>query len=300
MVNPKSKIKNQKSQTTYMKRTIPFVKMVGAGNDFLVVDARRLRQRRTRPWKAISQTLCDRHQGIGADGLLVLEPSATADVRMRVFNPDGSEAQMCGNGARCVALYLKRHRVTIETKAGVVSGTVQNDRVAMRMTDPTQLRVNLSLRVNGRATRVVHLNTGVPHTVVSVSQLDRVKVNDVGRTLRFHPAFSPSGTNVDFIQRSAGTNRLRVRTYERGVEAETLACGTGVAASAVAYVLGNGTRGRRQRHRVNVETRNGDRMAVSFTVVGSGRGVKVTDVILEGRARRICQGTVQWPPEEQR
>ena len=305
MVNPKSKIQNQKFQAPYMKRTVSFAKMVAAGNDFLVVDTRGLRQRRTHPWKAISRALCDRHHGIGADGLLVLESSAAADVKMRVFNPDGSEAQMCGNGARCVAVYLQQGAggrrqgagesvVSIETQAGIVSGTVQNEQVAMRMTDPTNVRLKLPLRINGHTVRAICLNTGVPHAVVPVRDLDRVAVNELGRALRFHRAFSPGGTNVNFIQPSA-TKRLCVRTYERGVEAETLACGTGVAASAVAYVLNNGSGSRRQRHRVNVETRSGETMTVSFTVVGSGRDVAVTDLILEGRARRICEGTVQWP-----
>jgi diaminopimelate epimerase len=253
--------------------------------------------------------VCDRHYGVGADGLLILEPSRKADVRMRAFNPDGSEANMCGNGARCVAQYLKntsvesgkwkvesgKRHVSIETKAGRVTAEVQGHRVAMHMTDPTRLRTDLSLRVNGKTLRAVHLNTGVPHTVVSVTQLDRLAVHELGRTLRAHRAFSPSGTNVDFIQPSAATKRLRVRTYERGVEAETLACGTGVAASAVAYVLANGSRDRRKRHRVTVEARSKDLMTVSFTVAGSGRGVAVTDLVLEGHARRICEGTVQWP-----
>ncbi|MDP3702784.1 MAG: diaminopimelate epimerase [Candidatus Omnitrophota bacterium] len=288
-----------------MIRAIPFTKMVSAGNDFLVVDARRLP---SSPWKRVSRALCDRHQGIGADGLLVLEPSAKAHVRMRVFNPDGSEASMCGNGARCVAQYLKntsvesgkwkvesgKRHVSIETKAGRVTAEVQGDRVAMRLTDPTDIRM-VSLRVNGHAVNATSLSTGVPHAVVPVRRLDRVAVNELGRTLRFHRAFAPQGTNVDFIQPSTSAKRLRLRTYERGVEAETLACGTGVAASAVAYVLANGSRDRRKRHRVTVEARSGDLMTVSFTVAGSGRGIAVTDLVLEGRAHRICEGTVQWP-----
>jgi diaminopimelate epimerase len=275
-----------------MSASIPFTKMVAAGNDFIIIDARRLP---SAPWNRVSRALCDRHQGIGADGLLVLERSAKANVRMRVFNPDGSEASMCGNGARCVALYLKRRHVTIETKAGVLSGTVQQDRVAMRLTDPTHIRT-VSLRVNGHAVDAISLNTGVPHAVVPVSRLDRVAVNELGRTLRFHRAFAPQGTNVDFIQPSTSAKRLRLRTYERGVEAETLACGTGVAASAVAYVLGNGVGHHQQRHRVIVQTRSGERMGVSFTVVPARRGLAVTDLVLEGRARRICEGIVNWLP----
>ena len=281
-----------------MSRAIPFAKMVSAGNDFLVVDARRTP---SSPWRRVSRSLCDRRYGIGADGLLVLEPSAKADVKMRVFNPDGSEADMCGNGARCVAVYLRdssgrsgKKSVSIETKAGMLTATVRGDRVAMRLTDPTAIRLHVPLRVNGHAVDATVLNTGVPHAVVRVSRLDHVAVNELGRALRFHRTLAPHGANVDFIQSSTAAKPLRLRTYERGVEAETPACGTGVAASAVAYVLRT-ARPRRQRHRVAVETRSGDRMAVSFTVIPAGRRVAVTDLVLEGRARRICEGTVQWP-----
>lgn len=218
---------------------------------------------------------------------------------------------MCGNGARCVAQYLKntsvksgkwkvesgKRHVSIETKAGRVTAEVRSDRVAMRLTDPTNIRANLSLRVNGRTVRATHLNTGVPHTVVPVTELDRVPVQILGRALRFHWTFAPSGTNVDFIQPSAGATRLHLRTYERGVEAETLACGTGVAASAVAYILSNGGASGRRRHHVTVQTRSGDRMAVSFTVVPSGRRVAVTDLVLAGRVRRIGEGMAAWPRE---
>ena len=289
-----------------MSLTISFTKMVAAGNDFLVVDARRLRQRRAVSWRAVSRALCERHHGIGADGLLVLEASATADVKMRVFNPDGSQAHMCGNGARCVARYLAQRRrgkrseaIVLETKAGRVSAEVQDGRVAMRMMDPTALRLNLTLDVERRHLRMGFINTGVPHVVVPVADLETVDVNRLGRALRTHPAFAPRGTNVDFIQAEIGpSGHLRVRTYERGVEAETLACGTGVAASAVVYALGNGLGGANmRRHRIEVATRGGDRMRVSFTVLPGDRPRRVTDVVLEGPARQVCEGRVVWPLE---
>lgn len=292
---------------------IPFTKMVGAGNDFLLVDARRLGLSRL-PWRRVSQTLCDRRRGVGADGLLVLERSRSADVRMRVFNPDGSEAEMCGNGARCVALYLREtgdrgqetgdrklrraRRVTIETEAGVLSGRVRGEWVAMRMTDPTNLTLGLAVPVSGRRLRLGCVNTGVPHAVVRVSALDRVDVLGLGRALRCHRRFAPCGTNVDFIQPAGRAGRLRIRTYERGVEGETLACGTGVAASAIIHTLSRPGRvnGQARRHRVDVETRSGDHLAVSFHVVPTPGGPpRVSDVTLEGTARYVFEGTARWP-----
>ena len=279
---------------------IPFAKMVGTGNDFVVVDARRRALARlANAWPAISRAACDRRTGIGADGLLVLEPSRVAQIRMRVFNPDGSEAEMCGNGARCVARYLGGS-VTIQTKAGVLSARVRGARVAMRMTDPTELQLSRSLTVGRGRHRVGFINTGVPHAVVPVTRLDAMDVERVGRGLRRHRAFSPRGANIDFIQPDARRKgALRVRTYERGVEAETLACGTGVAASAVVQTLwqhhrerGNGVL---RRHAVKVKTRSGDVLTVSFAVEGRGHSIRVTELVLEGGASLVFRGEINWP-----
>ncbi len=234
-----------------MNVTIPFTKMVGTGNDFIVVDTLYHPLPALKgEWPEVTRALCDRHTAIGADGVLVLEPSASANVKMRLFNPDGSEAEMCGNGARCVALYVKSKRrgreqpVTIETAAGVLEATVHDDRVAIRMTDPTALQLELELDVDSRRIRLGSVNTGVPQVVVSVERLEEVDVVGLGRALRHHRAFAPQGTNVNFIQADAGhPDRLRVRTYERGVEKETLACGTGLAASAMIYALSRGLQG---------------------------------------------------------
>ena len=296
-----------------MKKDIPFTKMVAAGNDFLVVDTRRLRRQRAHPWKAVSRALCDRHQGIGADGLLVLESSASADVKMRVFNPDGSEAHMCGNGARCVALYLVQRRqgkrpggIVLETKAGRVTAGVQGGRVAIRLMDPTDLRLDLSLDVERRHLRMGFINTGVPHVVVPVADLDTVDVNRLGRAIRHHSAFAPRGTNVNFVQPDPShKNRLRVRTYERGVEEETLSCGTGVAAAALVYALnraresgkgaaeGNG--GGSQPWTLQVQPRSGDMLTVSFAIAPDRRGLHAAHVSLEGTVVRVFEGIVGWP-----
>ncbi len=295
-----------------MTTTVPFTKMVGAGNDFLIIDTRRgVPAALGRHWKRFSRNWCDRHRGVGADGLLILEPSKVATVRMRVFNPDGSEAPMCGNGARCVARYLvrtpSRRAITIETIAGVLQATVSGDRVAMQLPDPTALTPQLLFQVQRRRVHAGFINTGVPHLVVPVASVDDVDVQQLGRVLRHHPTFSPAGTNVDFVQGDARVpNRLRVRTYERGVEGETRACGTGVAAAAVLYALtgspartrsvrvnGSVTSGQTTRHRFHVEVASHDVLTVSFTIrTGGESGGSITKLTLEGPAHHICDGTV--------
>ena len=283
---------------------IPFAKMVGTGNDFIVVDTIRHPRPSLRvQWRSISRAVCDRHTGIGADGLLVLEPSRRADVRMRVFNPDGSEAQMCGNGARCVARYLhtsvtRKHPITLETMAGVLSATVRGRQVAIQMTDPTGVRLGLPMTVEGRTLRLSCVDTGVPHAVVPVRQLEAVDVARTGRALRYHRAFAPRGANVNFIQPDPSRpGRIRIRTYERGVEEETLACGTGVAASAIVYALSPAGRSHRNGHsrcHVEVQTRSGDLLRVSFAAQGRGMP-RIRNLVLEGPADHVCDGVFPWP-----
>lgn len=271
-----------------MRVTIPFTKMVGAGNDFIVVEPVRARiNGLARRWSAVSRALCDRQRGVGADGVLLITPSRKADARMRIFNADGSEAEMCGNGARCVARFLSGRnghgaRLTIETGAGEVQAAVAGERVSLRLPDPTGVTPRVTVSVNGRTISGGSINTSVPHMVVRVPNLDRVDVAGLGRALRRHPAFAPRGTNVNFIQPD-GTAALRIRTYERGVEAETLACGTGATAAAILHGVATGAR------RVTVRTRSGDTLNISFRLVGPGR---ITGVTLEGPARRVYDGRI--------
>ena len=285
---------------------IPFTKMVATGNDFIVVDARTRRLIADRRWPSVSRALCDRRTGIGADGVLLLECSKRADVKMRIFNADGSEAEMCGNGARCVALYLQthgawhglrkrdRHRnITIETLGGRVHAAVSGSRISMQMPTPSELRLNRTVRVRGRSIRLGTVNTGVPHAVVPVSSLQDVDVKELGRALRHHAAFLPCGTNVNFIQADTRhPNRVQVRTYERGVEDETPACGTGVAASAVIHAVTQ-SNGHPSRRRIHVVTRSGAQLVVSCVVTSATHRPIVTDVILEGPARRVYEGTYE-------
>ena len=238
-----------------------FFKVVGSGNDFILVDQRR-RSPLANP-SLVAKAWCDRKQGIGADGLLVLLPSAKADARMRIFNPDGSEAEMCGNGLRCLAWFLhtqnRRKTLSIETRAGLMQAQIVGPgQVRTYLVHPKKLRLGLSLRHRGKRYQVHAVNTGVPHAVLLVSHLERMDLVSLGPAIRFHRAFRPAGTNVDLV-RIDSPHRISIRTYERGVEAETLACGTGAVASTVI-----GTALGKLQPPVRVMTTGGEYLTVGF------------------------------------
>lgn len=258
---------------------LPFTKMVGSGNDFILLDLRR--HRAPRSLARLAQTLCQRIQGIGADGLLTVEPSPRATVTMRVFNPDGSEPAMCGNGARCAALYVAGgragRRVTLDTRAGLVGAQVLSaHRVRVTLTPPSPV-TRRQLTVAGRPVVLWTVNTGVPHAVLQVPQIRHAAVSRLGPILRRHAAFRPAGTNVDFMQ-IVDRHTLRLRTYERGVEQETLACGTGAVAAALAAA----DEGHCQSP-VTIIPASGDRLVVR----GTRRAVS-----LEGEARPLFTGVM--------
>ncbi len=275
-----------------MRRSVPFTKMSGAGNDFLVVEGL--------PgvnYPRLARSICRRTDGVGADGLLVLLPSRRADFRMRIINADGSEAEMCGNGARCLALYIAaRHKpaglsFVIETLAGPVAARVSGGRAAVCLGRPRGIRLERPLTLRGRGIHVDELDTGVPHAVVFVEDLAAVDVGRIGAAIREHRAFAPRGTNVDFVEQLDG-DRIAVRTYERGVEAETRACGTGAAAAAVAAALRGrpSDAGRRVRESIEVRTSGGEVLRVGFPRDGDVVG----EVWLEGGVRFVAEG-VYWP-----
>ena len=219
-----------------------FTKAVGSGNDFIVVDNRG--NLIPEPSK-LAQELCPRRLSVGADGLLLLErPPLSGAFGMRIFNPDGSEAEMCGNGLRCLLLYLVYKGLTptdefipIETKAGLRRGRVFKSSFRNRATVevslgiPKDLRLSFSIEVAGVQFIANSVNTGVPHTVIEVTGLSKFPVKELGRKIRFHTCFAPEGTNVNFVE--LDKDSLRIRTYERGVEDETLSCGTGTAAAGI-------------------------------------------------------------------
>ncbi len=268
-----------------MTKLIPFTKMAGAGNDFVVVDNRSKKIKNRLPNTA--RRLCDRHRSVGADGLILLERSKRADIRMRIFNPDGSEAEMCGNGVRCAAKFASDHKITkarlsIETLAGVIAADVTGDVVKARLMDPKDLRLNLLIDVKGRKEKLHFINTGVPHAVKWVNSVGPYDAAGLGREIRFHEYFAPKGTNVNFISALNG-NAIDVRTYERGVEAETLACGTGSTAAALVAAALKGF-----KSPVKTRTAGGEILKVYFSRTENG----FSDVYLEGKVSTHFEGRV--------
>ena len=263
-----------------------FTKMNGAGNDFVLIDNRAGEIHLDRSQIA---RLCDRHRGIGADGVLLLEKASNnADFRMRYFNADGGEAEMCGNGARCFARFANKvagapEKVSFETPAGLIAAELAGDRVTLQMTDPTDLRLNINLPVADENNTVHFINSGVPHVVIPVSQIDDVDVRRAGSPVRHHKMFSPKGANVNFIEKH-GPTKITIRTYERGVEDETLACGTGVVASALVFAALENVNGT-----VTVITRGGDQLQVGFEKSGN----QFRNVTLTGPAEFVFEGAIE-------
>jgi len=254
---------------------IDFTKMVASGNDFIVI-----KDKPAGSLSILAKALCDRRFGIGADGLLILEESKKADIRMRVFNADGSEAEMCGNGARCAALFTGKKKSKLLTCAGIINAQVDGKRVKVRITGPRGIKLDIPIKVSGRSLKVNFINTGVPHTVVFVNGINAIDVRQIGASIRNHAKFRPAGTNVNFVE-VKGPNIIRIRTYERGVEGETLACGTGSAAAALIFALKNNL-----DDLVKVETQGGEILKVYFQKVNS----KFSNVWLEGGARIVYKG----------
>ena len=262
---------------------IKFTKAVATGNDFVIIDTR-LRGISNLP--ELAKKLCDRKRAIGADGLLVIEQSKKADFKMRIFNSDGSEAEMCGNGSRCVALFAvakkiaKKERMTIETLAGILDASVKGGIVKVKLTDPKDIKWNFCLMINKCPYEVNFVDTGVPHVIHFTEDLDKIDVRNIGSHIRHHGEFSPEGTNADFVK-VVDKHTIMVRTYERGVEDETLACGTGAVASAVISAEAE-----KMSSPVTVETRSGEKVKVYFEM----KDGNFRNVYLEGRAKLVYEG----------
>lgn len=268
---------------------VEFTKMNGAGNDFVLIDNRTQSLRLTRPQIA---ALCDRHRGIGADGLILLKPPAAgkADWAWDFYNSDGSTGEMCGNGARCFARFVqartgRKTDFTFETDAGIIKARFEGERVRVSLTVPVDLSLNERLPLKNGKQTIHALNTGVPHAVLFVADADQAMVNELGPEIRRHPRFAPKGTNVNFVQ-VLGKGHIRVRTFERGVEGETLACGTGVTASALISA-----RVHQFKSPVAVQVQGGDELEVSFQETGDG----FSNVELCGPAQFVFEGRITLP-----
>jgi len=263
---------------------IPFTKMSGSGNDFILIDHRKpfLEEGHI---KDFAQKVCRRRISVGADGLILIEQSKKADFKWRFYNSDGSEPEMCGNGGRCVARFallkgIAGSSLTFETLAGILSAQVDEKRVKLELTQPHDLKLDETVLIDGKKQILSQINTGVPHTVLFADDVEAVDVVRMGRAIRYHSHFVPNGTNVNFVQLGE-ESRLSIRTYERGVEDETLACGTGAVASAlIAAYKGH------VRSPVSIKTRGGEVLMVHFEMSGE----EVRRVFFEGEVHLVYEG----------
>ena len=264
---------------------IPFTKTSGAGNDFVIIDDRRgiLPEDKA----ALARVICSRHFGIGADGLLILEESQRASFLMIYYNADGSHGGMCGNGGRCIARYaflkgIAPAAMRFEALGKTYRAVVEGATVTLHMNDPHSLMHGERLLVNGTMIDGTFIDTGAPHFVIPIDNLESADVQGIGTAVRHHPLFEPEGTNVNFMTAPQG-NSISIRTYERGVEEETLACGTGsVACALVASLPGN------VGDHVRVRVRSGEELLVRFRKMNSG----FSDVSLCGSAHILFTGCV--------
>lgn len=263
---------------------IPFYKMSGSGNDFILVDNREniVPENGLSEWIA---SVCRRKHSVGADGLILIENSERADFRWRFFNADGGEAEMCGNGGRCAARLaclkgIAGPRLSFETRVGVILAEVTGKRVKLEMPQPSSAEIDYPIHLEGKDLTVSSITVGVPHVVVWVSRLGEAPVFETGRLIRYHERYAPAGTNVNFVE-TLTDGTIAIRTYERGVEGETMACGTGsVAAALIAAVKGIAA------SPVRLQVYGGDVLKVYFERDGSN----FHDVFLEGDARLIYEG----------
>jgi diaminopimelate epimerase len=264
------------------------MKLSGSGNDFILIDNRRSLLRGL-DLKKFTASICRHRLSVGGDGVILIQKpqSRTASFSWRLFNADGTEAEMSGNGGRCAArfAYLKKiapSRMTFETPAGPVRAVVRGEGVKIEMPSPKDLRLEMNIPVKGEDYRGSFINTGVPHTVLFVDDPDKVDVVSLGRAIRHHALFQPTGTNVNFAH-VENSHRIRMRTYERGVEDETLACGTGaVAVALIAGALG------RSASPVTLLPPSGHTLSVEYR----WNGRDFSEVFLEGDARVITTGEI--------
>ena len=270
-----------------------FWKMNGAGNDFIVLDNRRL-QYTTQQLSDLARVVCHRHMSIGADGLMAVDhPTDGGDYKMLFFNADGSIGEMCGNGARCICRYgyengLAGDTQVVETTAGIVTGQRIDQRLyRIRLNDPTTVKLNLELEACGKTCIVSYVelgNPGLPHAVVELPGLAEQSFDDLrelGRTLRFHPAF-PKGANVNFFD-LVDNDHLVEKTFERGVEDFTYACGTGTGSVVTVLTL----QGRVSGRNVRVDMPGG-----SLWIDIDRQGSNIENLYLTGPTNIVCRGEI--------
>lgn len=266
---------------------LQFTKMHGAANDFVMLDDRDKKV----PWQdyVLMSLLATRRTGVGSEGIILIQKSKRADFRMRFLNPDGTEVDMCGNGARCAAWFAHKigaapRSMTMETSCGLLDAEILDDcNVKVWMPEPTARSYGIKIMVDGREIVGDYINTGVPHFVVHTESPEAVDIDALGRAIRLHPTFEPEGVNVDFVA-LRDASRLSMRTYERGVEAESGACGTGAVAAAVTSVEAHsGTLP------IAVRTSGG----FILNIDADWRNNHCTGITMTGPVREVYQGTIE-------
>ncbi len=263
---------------------VTFFKMSGSGNDFMIIDNRKKVLDDTHIADFIAR-VCRRKMSVGSDGLILIEDAQGVDFKWRFYNSDGSIAEMCGNGALCAARFAYVNGIagpdmSFQTDVGIVSAQVKSKLVKVNMPAPTDLSMDYSIELENGPLVVSSINTGVPHVVITVDNIDDAEVFKLGREIRYNEGFAPAGTNVNFICSQPG-DRIAVRTYERGVEDETLACGTGAIAGAIVSSIKLD-----KKSPVDVITRSGEHLFIYF----NARKGRFDNIYLEGDARIIYKG----------
>jgi diaminopimelate epimerase len=274
-----------------MNVPISFTKSSGAGNDFVLVNT--ITRDPGINFERFAVAVCDRHFGVGGDGLLVLGKSTRADFTMLYYNADGSSGGMCGNGGRCIARFAFMEGVAgknqrFEALDHIYEAVVGEKSVRLHMKDPVDLRKGLIFSPGGEQMKGAFIDTGAPHAVIFEDDLEHLDVMKFGSAIRRDPRFGPVGTNVNFVRIGDGST-VELRTFERGVESETLACGTGsVAAALVSSDL------HALSSPVTVAVRSGERLYVHFRKTGESW----TDIFLEGSAHMLFNGKLLYHEEQ--
>lgn len=276
---------------------VDFTKIEGTGNDFVLIDNRDSRYNFS--YSDFAKIVCERNRGVGGDGLLVIEKSDTSDFKMRYLNADGSEGGMCGNGGRCIASFVLNESGGKSTKFEaldyVYTAEIVGDKIRLLMKNPTDFRKDLVIKYGNHEFKMDYVNTGAPHAALFIEDMPHafnnfaeIDVNTLGRYIRHHELFSLAGTNVNFIDK-IGREEVQIRTYERGVEGETLSCGTGSIASAILSAM---------RYNwtppIKVLTRSSDSLIINFNITDN----QITNVSIEGPVKQVFKGRLNYSIEE--
>lgn len=268
-------------------KNISFAKMSGAGNDFIIINKSQIPN--VVLTNSVISQLCDRRKGIGADGIIIIKNIQGYDFAMDYYNADGSSGTLCGNGARCAIKFANDTGITNSDSVSFLSNEdefsgelLANGLIKFNLQTPKVIDENIMINVGGSNVSGSYVDTGSPHVVLIVDDLNLQPVIEIGKEIRYNPAFAPGGTNVNFIKFING--KIHIRTYERGVENETLACGTGAVAAAII-----GFRKFEIQPPILLITKGGDELIVNFNTDGS----KFSNVSLTGPAKKIYNGEIE-------